>query len=150
MITGFALRFPDAWWVQWLTAIGMSEPVRSNLHRIAAVGLIAVLGYPLVFLLLGGQWFLLLMFALTTTAAGTTLKMFLCTQCMNFACPLNEVKEETRHAFFECNPEHAVAWQVQVDTGNGSHSGIQTRIKTYVGGFVRDTPADKSQSHAKR
>ncbi len=42
VITGFALRFPEAWWVQWLTAIGMSEPVRSNLHRIAAVGLIAV------------------------------------------------------------------------------------------------------------
>lgn len=42
VITGFALRFPDAWWVQWLSAIGMSEPVRSNLHRVAAVLLIAV------------------------------------------------------------------------------------------------------------
>ncbi|NIM52026.1 MAG: hypothetical protein GTO22_22745 [Gemmatimonadales bacterium] len=42
VVTGFALRFPDAWWVRWLTAIGMSEPVRSNVHRIAAVLLIAV------------------------------------------------------------------------------------------------------------
>ena len=42
VITGFALRFPDAWWVQWLSVIGMSEPVRSNLHRIAAVLLITV------------------------------------------------------------------------------------------------------------
>jgi formate dehydrogenase gamma subunit len=40
VVTGFALRFPDAWWVAGLRAIGMTEPVRLNLHRIAAVGLI--------------------------------------------------------------------------------------------------------------
>ena len=38
-------------------------------------GLDAVLGYPLAFLLLGGQWFLLLLYALTAAAAGTTLKI---------------------------------------------------------------------------
>ncbi len=42
VITGFALRFPDAWWVRGLAAIGMSEPVRSNVHRIAAVVLLLV------------------------------------------------------------------------------------------------------------
>ena len=73
-------------------------------------GLIAVLGYPLLFLLLGRQWFLLLMFVLTTTAAGTTLKMFLCTQCMNFACPLNETSMEAQQAFFAQNPSVAISW----------------------------------------
>jgi len=73
-------------------------------------GLAAVLGYPLVFFLLGGQWFLLLMYTLTTAAAGTTLKMFLCTQCMNFACPLNATSEAARQAFFARNPEVAEAW----------------------------------------
>jgi hypothetical protein len=68
------------------------------------------LGYPLVFLVLGGQWFLLLLYALTTTAAGTTLKLFLCTQCMNFACPLNETGDAARQAFFERNPEVDRAW----------------------------------------
>ncbi len=42
VVTGFALRFPDAWWVQGLAAIGMSEPVRSTVHRVAAVVLLVV------------------------------------------------------------------------------------------------------------
>jgi cytochrome b subunit of formate dehydrogenase len=40
VITGFALRFPDAWWVAGLRELGMTEPVRLNVHRVAAVGLI--------------------------------------------------------------------------------------------------------------
>lgn len=41
VITGFALRFPEAWWVKGLSEIGMSEPVRSTLHRISAVVLMS-------------------------------------------------------------------------------------------------------------
>jgi hypothetical protein len=73
-------------------------------------GMIAVLGYPLAFLLAGRQWFLLLMYALTVAAAGTTLKMAFCAQCMNFACPLNTVGGAGRQAFFERNPTVAQAW----------------------------------------
>ena len=73
-------------------------------------GLAAVLGYPLAFLLVGGEWFLLLPFVLTTTAAGVTLKMVFCTQCMNLACPLNETGEVARQAFFSRNPQVAQAW----------------------------------------
>lgn len=76
-----------------------------------AAGMLAVLGYPLAFLLLGGQWLLLLLYALTTVAAATTLKMSFCTQCMNFACPLNGVGEDARRAFFEHNPAVAQAWE---------------------------------------
>lgn len=39
-ITGFALRFPDAWWVK-LIGLGGREVVRANLHRALAVVLIA-------------------------------------------------------------------------------------------------------------
>jgi len=39
--TGFALKFPDSMWVEFLTFIGMSEVVRGALHRISAVILIA-------------------------------------------------------------------------------------------------------------
>jgi hypothetical protein len=73
-------------------------------------GFAAILGYPLAFLLVGGEWFLLLLFALTTTAAGVTLKMVFCTQCMNFACPLNETGEAAQQAFFSRNPQVAQAW----------------------------------------
>jgi cytochrome b subunit of formate dehydrogenase len=40
VITGFALRFPEAWWVRGLQGLGMTEPMRFNVHRVAAVGLI--------------------------------------------------------------------------------------------------------------
>lgn len=37
VITGFALKFPDALWVGWLVDIGMTEALRALIHRIAAV-----------------------------------------------------------------------------------------------------------------
>jgi len=44
VITGFALRFPQAWWVEQLARLGMTEWVRSTTHRILAGSLI-VLGF---------------------------------------------------------------------------------------------------------
>lgn len=40
VITGFALKFPDALWVQILAMAGLSESLRAILHRIAGVILI--------------------------------------------------------------------------------------------------------------
>ncbi|MCX6640832.1 MAG: cytochrome b/b6 domain-containing protein [bacterium] len=42
VITGFALKFPDAYWAELLSAVGLNELVRGTLHRICAVILIAV------------------------------------------------------------------------------------------------------------
>ncbi|MFN3821587.1 MAG: hypothetical protein ACK4OO_04580, partial [bacterium] len=39
-ITGFALRFPDAWWVKVIGALGLTEESRRLLHRLLAIGLI--------------------------------------------------------------------------------------------------------------
>jgi cytochrome b subunit of formate dehydrogenase len=39
VLTGFALKFPDAFWVKWLFAIGMTETIRAFIHRIAAVAM---------------------------------------------------------------------------------------------------------------
>lgn len=41
-ITGFALKFPDSFWVEWLSAAGLSETVRALIHRISAVIMIAI------------------------------------------------------------------------------------------------------------
>jgi formate dehydrogenase gamma subunit len=46
-LTGFALRFPDAWWVK-ITGLGGRELIRANLHRAFAVVLIAVSVYHIV------------------------------------------------------------------------------------------------------
>ncbi|MEN8154046.1 MAG: cytochrome b/b6 domain-containing protein [Acidobacteriota bacterium] len=37
VITGFALKFPDSFWVKWLFSIGMTEAIRAFIHRIAAI-----------------------------------------------------------------------------------------------------------------
>lgn len=50
VITGFALRFPEAWWVGYLGAVGMTEPVRANLHRVCAVVLVVVSIYHVYYL----------------------------------------------------------------------------------------------------
>jgi len=73
-------------------------------------GIVAVWGYPLAFFIVGGLWLLLGLYLLLTGGFFMTLKMFLCSQCMNFACPLNGVPHSARGAFFECNPTVAEAW----------------------------------------
>jgi cytochrome b subunit of formate dehydrogenase len=40
-VTGFALKFPDAWWVDILNVFGMTETVRGTIHRVMAVLLVA-------------------------------------------------------------------------------------------------------------
>ncbi|MEW6749595.1 MAG: cytochrome b/b6 domain-containing protein, partial [Candidatus Latescibacterota bacterium] len=51
VITGFALKFPDAWWVKPLTWLGMAETTRRWVHRIAGVVMlvqsVVYLGYLL-------------------------------------------------------------------------------------------------------
>lgn len=51
-VTGFALKFPDSFWVQWLVNLGMTETVRANTHRIAAVVMIVISVIQFCYLLL--------------------------------------------------------------------------------------------------
>ncbi|OIO95870.1 MAG: hypothetical protein AUK03_04660 [Anaerolineae bacterium CG2_30_64_16] len=59
---------------------------------------------------MGSQWFLLAIFLLTVASGYVTLRRSFCSQCMNFACPLNHVSEEVRTEFFKRNPMVAEAW----------------------------------------
>jgi len=84
-------------------------------------GLIITCGFPLPFFLLTESWLLLLLYILTNAAFYTTLKFFLCSKCMNFACPLNGVELAARELFFLRNPsvaEHWVSEKVNNDTGS--------------------------------
>ncbi len=51
VITGFALKFPDAWWVWVINIFGIHEEVRSIIHRVAAVFLIYVTIHHTLFIL---------------------------------------------------------------------------------------------------
>jgi hypothetical protein len=73
-------------------------------------GFVVVWGYPLLFLILSGRLFFLLIYLIATAGFFMTLKTYLCSQCMNFACPLNSVIDENRQQFFEKNPSVAEAW----------------------------------------
>lgn len=73
-------------------------------------GMALVWGYPLAFLVAIGSWLLLLLYVLTTAGFFMTLKMFLCSQCINFACPLNGVDQARRELFFARNPSVAEHW----------------------------------------
>jgi hypothetical protein len=77
-------------------------------------GLVVIWGYPLPFLLMGMQWFQFVLYAMLTTGFYMTLKEFLCSQCINFACPLNNVGEAARLEFFKKNPVVAKAWGADV------------------------------------
>jgi cytochrome b subunit of formate dehydrogenase len=36
-LTGFALKFPDAFWAKWLFTLGMNETIRAFIHRLSAI-----------------------------------------------------------------------------------------------------------------
>ncbi len=78
-------------------------------------GFVVVWGYPLFFLIPGHQWFLLIVYALTVAGFFMTLNKFLCSQCINFSCPMNTVQDEVRRSFFERNPDVAKAWGIDIN-----------------------------------
>lgn len=83
----------------------------SQLERLLFFGgLILVWGLPLPFFLLTGGWLLLSLYILTNVAFFVTLTLFLCSKCMNFACPLNGVDQNGRDMFLEHNPAVAKHW----------------------------------------
>jgi hypothetical protein len=74
-------------------------------------GMIAVLIYPIFFLIFTHHLLFLVIYLILIIPGVILLNLFLCTQCMNFACPLNKVKKEVRDVFFEKNPSIKKAWK---------------------------------------
>lgn len=85
-------------------------PMTGTEKTVFITGLVLVMGYPLAFLLIGLEWFLLAVYILTVVSFYFTLQRSYCSECMNFACPLNLTDEKVRAAFFERNPAVARAW----------------------------------------
>ena len=78
---------------------------------ILLTGFSIIWGYPLVFLIIGREWLMLLGFALTSIGFYAILKLKFCSQCMNFACPLNSIADNVREQFLELNPGVATGWK---------------------------------------
>ena len=50
VVTGFMLKVPEAFWVKWFFAIGVTEPVRAMIHRAAAIVMTTDLGLLLFYM----------------------------------------------------------------------------------------------------
>jgi hypothetical protein len=87
------------------------EPI-SNSERIQLlIGFIIVFGYPLPFLILGGQ----IIFCVLTTWGLImffwTLQKYTCSKCVNFSCLLNRVPKEVVDEYLKRNPVMKKAWE---------------------------------------
>jgi hypothetical protein len=83
-------------------------PMSSAETGIFTAGLIAVLGYPMAFVL--HQWVIGILYIAALVGAYVYMRTAMCSQCMNFACPLNLVDPSIRDAFFSLNPGVFQAW----------------------------------------
>jgi hypothetical protein len=89
-------------------------PMQRKEEVVFVGGFVIIWGYPLVFLVLSLQWFLLIAYTFASAGFFIALRTFFCSQCMNFACPFNRVDHETRKLFFERNPDIARAWGADI------------------------------------
>jgi hypothetical protein len=74
-------------------------------------GLLLVFGYPFVQFLVYSKWLLAIVFSVAVVGAYLFMRKTMCSQCMNFACPLNLVDEGKQATFFQLNPDYAAGWQ---------------------------------------
>ncbi len=86
-------------------------PMTAGEKAIFFIGFVVVWGYPAPILFFGEQFLLLLLYFAVTIGFFIILIVFMCSQCMNFACPLNRVDKKTRGQFFDKNPAVAEAWK---------------------------------------
>jgi hypothetical protein len=87
------------------------EPMNLSEKIQLIIGFIILVGYPLPFLVLGGQLFFLLISIIEIFIFFSFLIFRRCRNCVNFSCPFNRVKKETVRAFLEKNPPMKKAWE---------------------------------------
>jgi hypothetical protein len=75
------------------------------------IGGLIFIGYPFPFLLLGGQYILVLVALSAAIASGFNLRKNVCTRCVNFSCPMNTVPKPLVDAYLSRNPAMRKAWE---------------------------------------
>ena len=80
------------------------EPMTKIEKAVFYAGFIVIFLFPLPFYILSKAYVFLGLYIVLFWLAKELLTRGFCVRCINFACPLNRVDEETRSAFFEKNP----------------------------------------------
>ena len=92
-------------------------PLSSAEKLVFYSGLIIIWVYPLFFLVMGRQWFLMSLYIVSSTAAYMSLESSFCSACMNLACPFNSVPEDVREEFFKLNPQTSTVLAKETEIG---------------------------------
>jgi hypothetical protein len=87
------------------------EPMKMSEKIQLIIGFIILMGYPLIFLILGNQYILLLLGLVEIIVFYSFLLIRRCKKCLNFSCPLNRVKKEQVDTFLKKNPIMRKAWE---------------------------------------
>jgi len=93
-------------------------PMTPGEKAIFFIGFVVAWGYPIPIQVHGEQYLLLLLYAVVTIGFFIILTVFMCSQCMNFACPFNHVDKKTRGQFFDKNPPVGDVWKKYGDRDN--------------------------------
>lgn len=75
------------------------------------IGALLMIGFPIPFLIIGELWVSLILLGIGFIMWIIILQLKICTDCVNFACPLNRVPKEIRNEFIKKNPVIREAWE---------------------------------------
>ncbi|MFX0024155.1 MAG: hypothetical protein ACFE9S_17645 [Candidatus Hermodarchaeota archaeon] len=75
------------------------------------IGFMILVGYPLIFLILGSQFLILIICIMEIIIFFGFLVLRRCNKCVNFSCPFNRVDKECVDIFLENNPRMRKAWE---------------------------------------
>jgi hypothetical protein len=75
-----------------------------------ALGALALIIYPIVFLLLGRQFLLASIAIVSSVSWGYLLRRNVCTRCIQFSCPMNAVPKALMNVYLQQNPVILEAW----------------------------------------
>jgi hypothetical protein len=87
------------------------EPMSKFEQAQFIIGVLIFLFYPLVFTALGGEYLLAGIGLVSAASFAYLLYREICSRCVNFSCPLNNVPDTVREAYLEKNPEMGEAWK---------------------------------------
>jgi len=71
---------------------------------------IVIFIYPIIIMAISQQFIILSLFVLYIIIGFYLMRKYMCKKCMNFACPLNIVTQETRGKFLKHNSKISEAW----------------------------------------
>ena len=87
------------------------EPMSHSEQIQFLIGVLIIVGFPVVFLILGGQYLILVITLIGIFLWLGVLLFRACKKCLNFSCPLNRVPKKTVYEYLKHNDVMRKAWE---------------------------------------